>query len=475
MRRVLLSALAGLGVAGGSSLAQERVVPSVIPAGGPFRHSRPATVPCPPQGVAPFTPGVPSFPGSVPAEPAPQMDPPTAPPGVQPIPQPDPGPMMQPPAVPNPLEQRLVDPFAQATEAGGVAPRAFNENFDGDFGGVYYSRRVTTGFTTVPRVVGFTQRVTGFTPTTTTVTTTTTTIDTQGRPIPTTTITNTTTLTPVIVNDPVIVSDRVAQTRLVRLTLASRYSGVLVTDNDNPRPQDRFYGGFNFYDDIGGKLNPGLGQVDFQRQLVGFEKTFLGGDASFGMRLPFQQQYGPPSVGSSQGVGDLSLLFKYAFINNPQTGNVLSAGMVLTVPTGSGDVILADGTKAPHSTLFQPWLGFVRVADRAFVQGITSLVVPTDGRDPTLFNNSVGLGYYVHRGSPDAWLTSVAPVVEFHVRTPLSGRDPAGLVYLQDQFNITGGFHFRFNRASLSASMCVPVAGPRPWAYEAMTFFNYNF
>ncbi|AWM37195.1 hypothetical protein GobsT_48660 [Gemmata obscuriglobus] len=473
MRRVLLSALAGIGVATASSLAQERVVPSVIAAGGPFKHSRPATVPCPPLGVGPLTPGAPSIP-TAPSEPVPQMDPPVAPPGGMPSLPPDRPPVMPYPSPPNPLERRLVDPFAQATEAGGLAPRTFNENFDGDFGGVYYSRRITTGFTTVPRVVGFTQRVTGFTPTTTSTTTTGTTTDPQGGRTTTTTITNTTTLTPVIVNDPVIVSDRVAQTRLVRLTLASRYSGVLITDNDNPRPQDRFYGGFNFYDDIGGKLNPGLGQVDLQRQLVGFEKVFLGGDASFGMRLPFQQQYGPSELGSSHTIGDLTLLFKYAFVNDAQTGNVVSAGLALTVPTGSGDVILADGSQAPHSVLFQPWLGFVRVMDRAFFQGITSLVVPTDGRDPTLFNNSVGMGYYLYR-APDAWLTSIAPMVEFHVRTPLSGRNPAGLVYLQDQVNITSGLHFRFNRATLSASMCIPVAGPRPWAFEAMTFFNYNF
>lgn len=474
MRRASYLAGVVLALAGASARGQERDVPSVVPAGGPFRPARPVAVPCPPPGVAPYIPGVPS----VPAEPpAPRMDPPAAPPGVAPVLPPDPGPRNTDPPIPNPLDRVLNSPFARSTEAGGVAPRAFNENFDGDFGGVYYRRRVVTGFTTVPRVVGFTQRVTGFTPTTTTTTTQTQTQDPTGRIITiTNTITNTTTNTPVIVSDPVTVNDRVAVTRLVRLTLASRYSGVLVTDNDNPRPQDRVYGGFNFYDDIGGKLNPGLGQVDFQRQLVGFEKTFLGGDASFGMRLPFQQQYGPPSVGNSQGVGDLSLLVKYAFYNDRDTGDLISGGLVLTVPTGSGDAILLDGSKAPHSVLFQPWVGFVKTADRAFVQGITSLVIPTDGRDPTLFNNSLGLGYYVYRGTGDAWLTSVAPVVEFHVRTPLSGRNPAGLVYLQDQFNITGGLHFRlFNRATLSTSVCVPTVGPRPWAFEAMSFFNYNF
>ncbi|HEY1186129.1 MAG TPA: hypothetical protein VGE74_00670 [Gemmata sp.] len=472
MRRVCFPAIAGLALVAASASGQELRVPSVVPAGGPFRRAAPVVVQCPPPGTAPYIPGVPSV---SPDPAAPRMDPPTAPPGVPPVPQPGPVPMVPDPATPNPLDRVLNNPFARSTESGGVAPRVFNENFDGDLGGAYYQRRIVTGFTTVPRVVGFTQRVTGFTPTTTSTTTQTIGTDTQGRFVVTNTVTNTTTNTPIIVNDPVIVSDRVAQTRLVRLTLASRYGAILVTDNDNPRPQDRIYGGFNFYDNIGGKLNPGLGQTDLQRQTVGFEKTFLDGDASFGMRLPFQQQYGPPEVGSSQGIGDLSLLVKYAFVNNRETGDLISGGLVLTVPTGSGSAILVDGSKAPHSVLFQPWAGFVRTANRAFFQGITSLVIPTDGRDPTLFNNSVGVGYYAYRSTGDAWLTSIAPVAEVHIRTPLSGRNPAGLVYLQDQVNITSGVHFRFNRASLSTSMCVPIAGPRPWAFEAMTFFNFYF
>ncbi len=466
MRRLLAPALVGLLLAGTAARAQDRYVPSTFAFGGGSRYSRPPVVPCPPYSVGPYTPGVPSVPG-MPVDPnAPRMDPPIAPPGTDPIMPPE-------TPAPNPIERRLIEPFAQATEAGGLAPRAFNENFDGDFGGVFYRRRITIGYTVVPQVVGFTQRVAGYTPVTTTTTQTTGT-DQLGRPIVTTTIT--TTNNPIIVNDPITVNTLVAQQRIIRQTLAGRYSGVLISDNDNPRPQDRIYGGYNFYDNIGGSLNPGMGQTDLQRETVGFEKTFLGGDASFGMRMPFVQQYGPPGVGGTQNVGDLSLLFKYAFYNNRETGDLISGGLILTVPTGSGDAILLDGTKAPHSVLFQPWGGFVRTFDRAFVQGITSLIVPTKSSDPTLWNNSVGFGYYLYRTTNNAaWLTSVAPVVEVHVRTPLTQRNPDGLVYLQDQVNITSGMRFRFNRASFSASVGVPVIGPRPWGVEAMSFFNYSF
>ncbi|MBN9119302.1 MAG: hypothetical protein J0I06_09100 [Planctomycetes bacterium] len=424
----------------------------------------------PAQEVVPLKRGEsPSAARPLPGEPAvPMMVPPVPPPGYTPTPRGD-------ALEPNALDRRLSNPFAQATEAGGQAARTFNENFDGDFGGVFYTRRITTGFVTQPRVVGFTQRVVGFTPTTTTNTVQTTSLGANRLPIVTNTVTTTTTNVPIIVTDPVVVQDPVAQQRLVRLVLAARYSGVLITDNDSPRPQDRVYGGLNFYDNIGGSLNPGLGGTDLQRQTVGFEKTFLGGDASFGMRLPFVQQYGPAAIGSSHNVGDLSLLWKYAIVNDRETGNLWSAGFVLTTPTGSGNAFLADGTKAPHSVLFQPWTGVVRVFDRWYAQGITSFILPSDGRDPTMWNNSVAFGYFLYRGTSDRWLTGVVPTAEVHVRTPLSHNNPADLVFLQDQVNLTGGLHFRFNRAVLSTAVGVPVVGPRPWAVEALGFFNFYF
>jgi hypothetical protein len=468
MRRVFVLTPFVLLFACGTLPAQD-AVPGFAPSTSATRVTPPITLPTA-FNMQPVDPGVPT------------MVPPVAPPGYTPIPR---GDLTQ----PGPFDRLLTNPFAQATEAGGQAARTFNENFDGDFAGVYYSRRIVTGFTVVPVVVGFNQTVVGFTQTpgpitTTTTTTTTTTIGppaTNGAPTvivtnnTTNTSTSTVTNTPVVATTPIVVNQMVAQERVARLLLAARYSGVLITDNDNPRPQDRVYGGFNYYDHIGASLNPGLGAVNYQRQMGGFEKTFLGGDASFGMRLPVVQQYGPQGVGGTHNVGDLSLIWKYAIINNRQTGDLWSAGLVLTTPTGSGTATLLDGTTAPHSVLFQPWTGVVRVFDRAYVQGITSLVVPSDHRDPTLWNNSLAAGYYLYRTTADRWLTAIVPTAEVHVRTPLNDRNPAGLVFLQDQVNFTGGVHFRFNRAVLSAAVNVPVVGPRPWGTEAMAFFNFYF
>jgi hypothetical protein len=281
-------------------------------------------------------------------------------------------------------------------------------------------------------------------------------------------------LDPIIATTPVVGSQLVPRKAVVLLPAASRYSGIQITDNDSPRPTDRLYFGYQFYSDAGYSLNPETGGSDVQRQMAGFELALLDGNASVGMRLPYVQQYGPADL-ASQTVGDLSVLFKFAFYNNLETGNLASVGLVVTTPTGGGnDIFLLDGSTVPHSTLFQPWLGFVTMFDGGYVQGITNLIVPTDSRDPTVYGASLGAGFFAYQ-NPDGLLTGITPRAEVHVRTPFNHRDPNGLVYFPDQVNVNGGLTFRFGRTSLNTGVSVPVVGPRPWAVEAMSFLNVSF
>ncbi len=407
------------------------------------------------------------------------------------VPQPKgPDPKAPDPKAPNPFDRLSAPAFARGTEAGGFAARSFNENFDGDNLGVLYRQCIVVGFDRVPVVTGFNQQIVGTTPrqvgTTPRVIGTTQTIifpsseSGQNRqPIVIT--------TPVIVQDPVIVLDPIIATTpvvgsqlvprkaVVLLPAASRYSGIQITDNDSPRPTDRLYYGYQFYSDAGYSLNPTTGGSDVQRQMGGFETTFLDGNASVGLRLPYVQQYGPADL-ASQTVGDLSVLFKFALFNNRETGNLASVGLVVTTPTGGGgDLLLLDGSPVPHSTLFQPWAGFVRMFGGGYVQGITNLIVPTDPRDPTLYGASLGAGYFLYNDPTAPFLTGITPRAEVHVRTPFNHRDPNGMVYFQDQVNVNGGMTFRFGRTSLNAGVSVPVVGPRPWAIEAMSFLNVTF
>jgi len=347
-------------------------------------------------------------------------------------------------------------PFAQPTEAGGQASRTFNENFDGDPAPIFYKQTIVSGFTTVPRVVGFSQQVTGFTQQVT--------VGPNG-----TVVTN----VPIITNVPITVQDRVPVQQTVKLPLAGRYSGVSVVEWGNPLPRDQVYFGYNFYSNAGGALNPGVGGSDLQRQTAGFETT-IAENTSIGIRVPFAQQYGPFGLGSQQ-VGDLTVLFKYAAFYNRETGNAVTGGLAVTAPTGGGTAFFPDGTEAPHSTLLQPWLGFVRIMGRGYVQGISNLIVPTDSRDVTLWGNSIGLGYWLYRSPSDSLLTSIVPVAEIHVRTPLNHRDFNGDVFLQDQVNVTTGAHFRFNRFVISGAVVVPLVGPKPFDVEGVGYASYWF
>jgi len=438
MRRTVLLAVLGLGISAGIVQAQ-----LVAPLG--------RSGPCPPSYYVP--PCQPCSPGHqyYPPGTVPGITPGTVTPGMPPVADPNvPNPNAQ------PFQPQVSDPFAQPTEAGGQGARTFNENFAGDFGGVFYTRFITTT-TTTQRVIGFTDQVVG--------TNQTVTIDPQGNKV----VTN----TPIINRVPVIVEDQVQQTQRYKSVLAGRYQGIFLTDNDSPRPTDRVYFGYTFYSDVGPSFNPGLEQTDIQRQVFGFEKAFLNGDASLGMRLPFTQQYGP-DVGANN-VGDLTLLGKYAWVNNRRTGDVISTGFILTTPTGGGSAILLDGTEAPHSWLFQPWAGFIKMFDRGYVMGISNLVVPSDSRDPMLWGNSVSAGYVLYRNTGDRFISGIIPAAEIHVRTPLNHRSAEDLVFLQDQLNITGALHIRANRGTLSPAITVPVLGPRPFAVEAMCYANFVF
>ncbi len=476
MKYVFASTLLSLAFASPAVLADESVIPA-----GHRGHWRQRAIPsypaCPPE-YYPWSPQIPRVepetPPAVPPKVAPM--PPEVPPKTPEMPPmvppklPDMPPLAPPP---QPVPEPFTDPFAQAPDAGGQAARSFNENFDGDNIGVFYTRTIVVGLeratrviATIPRVAGTTQTVVG--------TCNCTVIDpVTGQRVPANRpiiITD-----PVIVNDPVLGQVVVAQRRTVKLPLAGRYNGVQITDNDSPRPTDRIYFGYNFFYDAGYSLNPGIGGSNIQRQMAGFEKTFLDGDASFGMRAPFIQQYGPGGFGA-QNVGDLSLLFKYAFYNNRTTGDLISGGFVLTTPTGGGnDILLLDGTRAPHSVLFQPWAGFVRMYDRGYMQGITNIIVPSSDRDPTLFGHSIAWGYFLYRSPSSRFLTGITPTIEAHIRAPLNHRDRNDLIFFQDQVNMTGGLHFWFRQVRLNTAVNVPVVGPRPWAVEGMAYLNWYF
>ncbi len=244
-----------------------------------------------------------------------------------------------------------------------------------------------------------------------------------------------------------------------------------ISDNESPRPTDRIFTTYNYFDRVSSGPNVGL-----NREVMGFEKTFLGGDASFGMRLPFLQTTGG---GSSSGfpdhqVGDITLITKYAFINNRETGNLVSGGLVLTVPSADHSFVPTDGV-ALRSVLFQPYAGWIVNSGDLFAHGFHSLVIPTDRRDITEMNNDVGVGFWAYKNG-DSLVRGLVPTIEGHLYTPLNHRNNNDVIYGSNVLTLTAGVNAVFaGNSTLGVAFGVPVTGPRPDNFEAIVSFNFRF
>jgi hypothetical protein len=366
-----------------------------------------------------------------------------------------------------------IDIFAPAPPSSGEVPLGFHPHMLGDFPGSFARQTIS---------------IFGIQTTTTTTTTRTPdkVIDTPRGPIkiPGQTITTTN-----------IMTTPITQTRTV-LVPNGALGAFKIAENASPRPVDRVFFTYNFFGDLSG---PGSGATDpinittgnnnvrvntfipgtpavnsnVNREIFGFEKTFLDGFASIEMRLPLLQQNSTLDGFGSHDIGDLTIIGKYAFILDQPTGNVLSAGLAITAPTGH-NIATIDGTI--HSTLIQPWVGYIWNYNRFFVQAFHSVVVPTDSRDVTLLFNDVGFNYWLYRGEPNRALSSIVPMVEVHVTNPLNQRGADSPIYVPDLVVITGGVHLGFGRnTTLSFGVATPVSAPRVYNVEAFMQFNMRF
>lgn len=294
--------------------------------------------------------------------------------------------------------------------------------------------------------------------------------------------------------------------RNVLVPIAQR-GGSNIAENFSPMPQDRVFATWNYYNAVGfgptgqnaplttqtttapvlvlrnnvlvtsttttTTVIPGASRVDLNREVFGFEKTLLNGLASIEVRAPIDQMGGGDANFGYSNFGDLTVVGKYAFYLDRATGNVVSGGLALTVPTGRS-VETTDGNF--HDVLFQPYVGYLWNFNRCFVQGVHSIVIPSDSQDVTLAFNSLGLNYWLYRGNPDRLLTFIVPSVEAHVTTPLNHRDLNGPIVVPDTVVLTGGAHFGVGRRStLTFGAATPVTGPRPYNIEGFMQLNIRY
>jgi hypothetical protein len=283
---------------------------------------------------------------------------------------------------------------------------------------------------------------------------------------------------------PATLANRVRQNGAV---LYPSIRGFRISEDESPQPQDRVYFGFNYFDNVNDEVNRRIharvSDIRVDRETFGLEKTFLNGDASIGLRLPLDtlDAHSPiPNLdGSHTDIGDLSVILKYAFWRNRETGSLVSGGLAVTVPTGPSS--FADSSVTTfHNTVLQPWLGFIWNIGDFYVHGFSALDLPTDPNDVTFWFNDVGVGYYLYRSpGTDRWITAIAPTVELHLSDPLNHQGSFQLsvpAASSDVLDITAGVTFELRqRATLALAVVTPVTGPKPFSWEFMVQLNYSF
>jgi hypothetical protein len=254
-----------------------------------------------------------------------------------------------------------------------------------------------------------------------------------------------------------------------------------MADNQSPRPQDRVFVAFNFFDDLGQPAGSGLHEVKVYREFFGAEKTLFDGNASIGLRVPLNtisaRGLMPGLGGTSTALGDLTVFFKGIVWQDRPSGSLLSAGLAVTTPNGPSGFAGASFAKAVPATSLQPFLSYIANFGDWFVQGFSGSNIPTDARVPTMYYNDVGVGYFLYRAAnPDARISAIVPTFEVHVNTPLSHRSTATFIGAPDVVDLTFGSSFGLGRwGVLSAGVVNPVTGPRPYELETVVLLNVFF
>ena len=257
---------------------------------------------------------------------------------------------------------------------------------------------------------------------------------------------------------------------------------------ESPRPLDRVYFSFNFYDNLNASINRRLGSsvsnLRVYREFFGLEKTFWDQRASVGLRFPLNSLTAdsrfPGLGGTHTAVGDLGMILKYALWDDRETGDVISSGLLITAPTGPASFAGSPSTvRGFHDTTLQPFVGFIWNRGEFYLQGFSSVDVPIDARDVTIYYNDLSAGYFVYhdRGSGRLF-TGLAPTFEAHVTTPLNHRgfhlsDPVGT---PDVVDLTYGLNVEvLGRSLLRFGIVTPVTGPRPFSLEVLVQYSLRF
>lgn len=306
--------------------------------------------------------------------------------------------------------------------------------------------------------------------------------------------------------------------------------GLLTTTGaQNAVPLDRVFFDYGYFNRmfIASPTGPIAG-YNLNTFAIGIEKTFLDGNASIYVSVPFLDATQNISGQAIDGLGNINAGFKYLLWSNRDTGSALAAGLTVSAPTGRdtvatntlnvtftggtqpsvvpnpppvGTILTFTETTRINPTYFQPYAAGLWVADRFFFHEYFGVIVPTDGRVATFINNNLTMGYniYENRGS---FLTSITPTFGVQLLLPVNHVNnsasptttvvPANITCIgpfptdqlpgfdslgfPSQVFLNAGAQFGLGeRALLSAGVVVPVAGPRGYEIGVSVGLSYLY
>ena len=265
--------------------------------------------------------------------------------------------------------------------------------------------------------------------------------------------------------------------------------GFKIADNQSVRPVNRFYYDFNFFDNVWQKVNErnqnGINRVQIYRQLLGFEKTFLDGNASFGVRLPINTITADGAAGgqptpTSTAVNSFSVYTKFLFYTDTVNKVYASWGVAGTIPTGPRNFGGAKYVQNYNNPELQPYVGYQKSWKNLYLLGFEAINIPLNTHDVTTIYNDIALGYYVYRApNKTNFIQAIAPAFETHINIPLNHRDVYNIrdrAGTSDIVDLTYGLNTYFRgKTLLGIGAVMPVTGPRPFSLEAMAFLNVFF
>lgn len=310
---------------------------------------------------------------------------------------------------------------------------------------------------------------------------------------------------PINNNDLYIILNTVATAGGMALSLPepggfSRYTRI--SQNTSPIPMDRVFTNYNYLNSV---LN-GTGTSQF---MVGFERTFLDGNASVQVNIPLSstlsstQRLDNGASATDAELGNISVWFKYLAYKSDNLA--LSAGLGVNTPTADDVVVYSTlNSTTPllrvrnESVMLNPFVGAVyRASDCFFVQNFTQVDIDTNGnpvavggsnigrlRSATLFSTGFGAGYVVYQNDDSCSMISrIVPMTEIHYTSDLGTgstfTSAAGTVTSRtnniDVLNLTAGTNISFGpNANLNVGVGVPVSGNTDRQYNWQCFAQLN-